>query len=219
MIPKPTTRDQARQNAILAAEQAHVRANGGTPQQWAQVSRAWSDIAQTFPYDEPETYEVQGDDGTVEEGYRYVPLTASERDTIDQLREGSLTTVHSDYVLEHMALLRAQFRTEPGYVGMAVTPEEQRTIMAMRSGDPREATTQTLPAVPVVAPSDVVRVTQEFYLVLIAMAGGVLTSNLVDDGVATIYPEDIEGAKEKSIVMTKETNPVSWKVWLEESGT
>lgn len=217
MIPKPITRDQARQNAILAAEEAHLNARGGTPQQWALVSQAWSDIAQTFPYDEPETYEVRGDDATI----YTVPfeVTASERETLVQIREGSLTTVHPDYVLEHMALVRSQFRTEPGYVGMAVTAEEQRTIMAMRSGDPREATTQTLPVIPVVAPSDVVRVTQEFYLVLIAMAEGVLSSNLADDGVATIYPEDIERAKEKSIVMTEETNPASWKVWIEEPGT
>jgi hypothetical protein len=52
MIPKPTTRDQARRNAIEAAEEAHIRARGGAPVVWARVSEAWSAIAETFQHED-----------------------------------------------------------------------------------------------------------------------------------------------------------------------
>lgn len=218
MIPKPITRDQARQNAIMAAENAHFAAEeqeAGSEHalSWAQVSRAWSDITQTFPYDEPDTYEVQENDSNT----RPVMLTSSERETIERLREGSLVTVHPDYVVEHQGLIRSQFRTEPGYVGMAVTLEEQRTLMAMRSGNPREATTQTLP---VVSPErGQVKVDRDFYLILMAIA--VATCNdQAENGVVLIHPEDIEATYTKNVMVVRaDTFPsenAPWKIWLEE---
>lgn len=213
MIAKPTTRQQARQNAVMAAENAHFAAEEQEtgPEHatsWADVSQAWSAIAQTFPYDE-------SDDRMLD------ILTPSERETMDRLREGSLTTVHPDYILEHMDLIRRQFNVNPGYVGMAVTPEEQRAVMAMRSGERPEETTQTLP---VVSPgSEQVRVDRDFYLILSAIAMLTLRSNLADDGVGTVHPQDVEEVKTKLIVVSRDDPPFSnaptpWKVWLEEPG-
>lgn len=221
MIPKPTTRDQARTNAILAAEDAEMNMVPGGIAALAsgqvELSKAWSAIAQTFP--DPDTYEIRGDDRT-----QYVipvppfALSESERDTVEHLREGSLVTVHPDYILEHMALVRSQFRVEPGYVGMAVTPEEQRTVMAMRSGARPEDTTQTLPIIQV--PGSEVRVPADFHAVLTAIAVATINSNLADDGVVTIYVEDIEAAKAKNVLMTSCFNNGGppYRVWLTESG-
>jgi hypothetical protein len=221
MIPKPTTREQARSNAIMAAEEAHTNPRAETTIAWAAVSRAWSDIAQTFPYDEPEYHEIREDDHTI----YTVPfeVTPEERGVICEIREGSLVTVHPDYVLEHQDLVRNQFRVEPGYVGMAVTPDEQRAVMAMRSGDRPEETTQVLPMIRPVQNSGGVRLTPEFYMILIAIAVDACMQALGDgDGVILIDPRHIEEAKTKSVVVA----PVElqganhlWKVWLAESGS
>jgi hypothetical protein len=49
MILKPTTRDQARSNAIVAAELAHDEGGSPRAKYWANVSQAWAAIAETFP--------------------------------------------------------------------------------------------------------------------------------------------------------------------------
>jgi hypothetical protein len=80
--PKPTTREQARKNAIHAAESANMEIAMGAQQSvglgYAEVAKAWAMIADSFPYD-TETIEVRSDDGSVT---LYGPETSDPEQTI-----------------------------------------------------------------------------------------------------------------------------------------
>jgi hypothetical protein len=92
-FPKPTHRDQARSNAIHAAESAHTKAVVSQPMatRWAAVSQAWSAVAETFPHEDTVT-EVQAVEDTNPHSGLMV-LTHDERETILALRENRARVV------------------------------------------------------------------------------------------------------------------------------
>lgn len=93
MIAKPTNRDQARSNAILAAERAEGARSAVDSVSHANLAQAWAAIAETFPQDETtmESRLVDSLPETAPTGF--MRLSDEERETIEALRSGK-ATVH-----------------------------------------------------------------------------------------------------------------------------
>jgi hypothetical protein len=92
MINKPTTREQAVQNAIYAAEEAiRVGSTGRPSSNWTALARVWALIADHMP----DAVEVE----TLADRLAK-RLTYDELMVIEAIRTGDLVTVHPDFVTE-----------------------------------------------------------------------------------------------------------------------
>jgi hypothetical protein len=133
VINKPTTRDEARRNAILAAEKAMESAIHGVPPapSWIALAQAWADIAALMPegdnapadsheecrktrgsyhpWDDGGYYWEPEDDLLQESDYdpdmKYAALSRADWEAIQELRSGQRVTVHPDFVKEATAAI------------------------------------------------------------------------------------------------------------------
>lgn len=120
MINKPTTRDQAVSNAIEAAEMAAGAQDYEGGGAYAQLARAWVEIAQVMPVETLMSKFVDG-------------LTHEEARIIRALRNGDLTTVHPDFLDEAKTAIAMKNEADKNLT-YAVSPEEREIVDGLRAG-------------------------------------------------------------------------------------
>lgn len=190
MINKPTTREQARQNAILAVEEAqrHVEPTGVAQIALGHIElgKVWAAIAETFPED---------DDFTVAEA-----------------PEG-MTLVHEAWVEDAIEAIdfKNRHRVEPGYNLIAATPQEHRTLMALRTGQPKDPQPHAKGTASVPATTGTIVVDANFYMVLMAVVVSTITNT--ETGMLMVSPGDIEATRDRVVTMSRSDLPGEGPMW------
>ena len=186
MILNPTTREQARSNAITAAEMAADAEDSTGGAAYAQLAQAWAAIAEVFPHEDD--------------------MVAAEPP------EG-MTFVHESWVEEAKDAIafKNRLRTNPGYSLMAVTPSEMRTVMALRTGRPEDPQTPAKGTATVRPVSGSIPVDSTFYAVLMAVV--VATVEDAENGLLVVHPEDVSRTEGKTVSMSQSDIPGEGPQW------
>jgi hypothetical protein len=179
-FPKPIDRDQARSNAIHFAERALEPTAHGNAEGDLRSAEVWTAIAATFPEDCIEC--------------------SSESE--------GMTSVSKDWMEEAVEAIAFKNRNqvEPGYSLMAVTAQEMRTVMALRTGVPRDLQKPAVGSAVVPAPSGQVPVDSRFYAAVMAVVVATIQDQ-AENGMLNVHPEDIEATRGKVVHMTESDLP------------
>lgn len=189
-FPEATTRAEARDNALhYVAKAESYTGNNDLFNKNAALGNLWTRIAQTFPEDE----------------------------TVSFSEPEGMTLVAEGWMEEAVAALdfKNRNRVEPGYSLMAVTAQEMRTVMALRTGLPKDPESPAKGIATIPATDDTVTIAAGFYAVLMAIVVDVLKG--VGNQVMFIAPSDIEMTRERTVSMSFSDLPgegPTWKVWL-----